>query len=184
MSPTRKRRDAGLELGSPLNWSQSDQVSLLPRPLPVTLLRRSAMRVCQPGPVARHRATTSAGRRKEMSCRGFAERGRPPLLTVARESISSVSSGSCSCSGREMRRASTRARSDFEVRCETGLLTMVGLAHAEGCGEPRRAPGSRQPLTMVVTGVLASSVTPANTSAASSKSSPRSASVLSCLSVS
>src|SRR5450432_3748416 len=66
-----------------------------------------------------------------MSCRGFAERGRPPLLTVARASISSVSSGSSSYSGREMRCASTRARSDFEVRCETGLLTGIGLSHAE-----------------------------------------------------
>ena len=30
-----------------------------------------------------------------------------------------------------MRWASTRARSDFEVRCETGLLTGIGLPHTE-----------------------------------------------------
>jgi len=97
----------------------------------LTLLRRSAIRVCQPGPVARQRATTSAGNRSEMSCRGFAERGRPPLLTVARESISSVSSGSSRYSEREMRWASTRPRSEFEVRREAGLFTGIGLSHAE-----------------------------------------------------
>ena len=49
------------------------------------LLRRSAMRVCQPGPVAFHRSMTSTGSRIEMSLRGFAERGRPPLFTAARD---------------------------------------------------------------------------------------------------
>lgn len=38
----------------------------LPRGIGV-LARRSAMRVCQPGPVARQRLTTSAGKRREMS---------------------------------------------------------------------------------------------------------------------
>src|SRR5215467_11591689 len=59
-----------------------------------TLLRRSAIRVCQPGPVAFQRAMTFAGRRREMSFLGLSERGRPPFLTLALESISSVSSGS------------------------------------------------------------------------------------------
>src|SRR5450631_48222 len=125
------------------------------------------MRVCQPGPVARQRATTSAGSRKEMSCRGFAERGRPPLLTVARASISSVSSGSSWYSEREMRWASTRARSEFEVRRETGLLTVVGLPHAEDVANraTRRvaddhhstfqsAVANDPPLTIVLTGVF------------------------------
>ena len=59
-----------------------------------TLLRRCAMRVCQPGPVAFHRSMTSKGRRMEMSLRGFAGRGRPPLFTTARDNALSLSSGS------------------------------------------------------------------------------------------
>jgi len=58
------------------------------------LLRRSAMRVCQPGPVAFHRSITSTGSRREMSFRGLAERGRPPLFTTARRRFRLVSSGS------------------------------------------------------------------------------------------
>jgi len=95
------------------------------------LARRSAMRVCQPGPVARQRFTTSGGRRREMSWRGFAERGRPPLLTTARRNISSVSSGSSLYSERRIRCASTRLRSDRKVRREAVLLTSIGLSHAE-----------------------------------------------------
>ena len=59
-----------------------------------TLLSRSAMRVCHPGPVALQRSMTSAGRRREINLRGFSDRGRPPLLIFARASMSSVSSGS------------------------------------------------------------------------------------------
>ncbi len=58
----------------------------------LSLLRRSAMRVCQPGPVAFQRSMTSTGSRMEMSLRGFAERGRQPLFTTARASAWSVSS--------------------------------------------------------------------------------------------
>ena len=58
------------------------------------LVRRSAMRVCQPGPVAFHRSMTSSGSRIEMSLRGLADRGRPPLFTTARDKAFSVSSGS------------------------------------------------------------------------------------------
>ena len=101
------------------------------RGLGLAVLNRSAMRVCHPGPVARQRATTSAGRRNEMSWRGDSDRGRPPLLTTALANISSVSSGSSSYSARAMRCASTRGRSDFEVRRETGLFTGIGLTHAE-----------------------------------------------------
>ncbi len=56
------------------------------------------MRVCEPGPVARQRSMTSAGNRNVMSLRGFEDTGRPPLLTTARDNISSVSSGSSSYS--------------------------------------------------------------------------------------
>src|SRR6185503_10845092 len=57
------------------------------------LLSRSAIRVCQPGPVALHRSMTSTGSRIEMSLRGFAERGRPPLFTTARDKACALSSG-------------------------------------------------------------------------------------------
>jgi len=57
------------------------------------LLSRSAMRVCQPGPVALQRWMTSAGRRREMSCLGLDERGRPPLFTTARDKLRLVSEG-------------------------------------------------------------------------------------------
>ena len=89
------------------------------------------MRVCHPGPVARQRATTSAGKRKEMSCRGVTDRGRPPFFTAARASAASVSSGSSLYSAGLTRCASTRARSDFEVRREASLLTIICLSHAE-----------------------------------------------------
>lgn len=40
-----------------------------------SLLRRCAIRVCQPGPITFQRSITSTGRRMEMSFWGFAERG-------------------------------------------------------------------------------------------------------------
>jgi len=89
------------------------------------------MRVCQPGPEARHRSMTSGGSRKLMSCRGFGARGRPPLLTMARPSISSLSSGRSLYSWGLTTCASTRARSDPKVGREAGLLTVIGLSHAE-----------------------------------------------------
>ncbi len=91
----------------------------------------SAMRVCQPGPVARQRSMTSGGSRKLMSWRGFRDLGRPPLLTTARASMASVSSGSSLYSCGLITCASTRLRSEPEVRREAGLLTIVGLSHAE-----------------------------------------------------
>jgi len=66
-----------------------------------------------------------------MSCRGLAERGRPPFLMTARASISSVSSGSSLYSTGLTTCASTRARSEPKVRREAGLLTFVCLSHAE-----------------------------------------------------
>ncbi len=58
------------------------------------LLRRSALRVCHPGPVAFQREMTSSGSRIEMSFLGLSERGRPPFFTLARASMSDVSCGS------------------------------------------------------------------------------------------
>ena len=66
-----------------------------------------------------------------MSLRGFAERGRPPLFTMARDKDCSVSSGSSLYSCGRIAWASTLARSDFKVRRESDLLTIVGLSHAE-----------------------------------------------------
>ena len=95
------------------------------------LPRRSAIRLCQPGPLALQRSMTSTGSRMEMSLRGLADRGRPPLLTTARDNISSVSSGSSLYSGARIVWASIRARSDFKVCREAGFFTIVGLSHAE-----------------------------------------------------
>jgi len=54
------------------------------------LLSRSALRVCQPAPVAFQRSITSTGRRSEISLRGLGDTACPPLLSFARASISSV----------------------------------------------------------------------------------------------
>jgi len=72
--------------------------SALSRFLHRTLLSRSAIRVCQPGPVAFQSSITSAGKRREINLRGFGESGLPPFFTFARASISSVSSGRSSYS--------------------------------------------------------------------------------------
>ena len=66
-----------------------------------------------------------------MSWRGFSDFGRPPLLTTARASIASVSSDSSLYSCGLILCASTRGRSDPEVRRDAGLFTIVGLSHAE-----------------------------------------------------
>ena len=89
------------------------------------------MRVCQPGPVAFHRSMTSAGKRSEINLRGFGDTGLPPLFTFARASISSVSSGSSVYSSGLIVCASTRAKSDFKARRDTGLFAFIGFPHAE-----------------------------------------------------
>ena len=78
----------------------------------------------------------------EMSLRGLAERGRPPLFTTARDNALADSSGSSLYSCGRMMCASTLRRSDFKVRRETSFLTIVGLSHAENvtCGAPRCVP--------------------------------------------
>lgn len=82
-----------------------------------------------------------------MSCRGFEDLGRTRFLTTARVIIASVSSGSSLYSAGLMRCTSTRAKSDFDVRRATGLLTLgrvVGDAHAvsvltTACGSRNKA---------------------------------------------
>lgn len=102
------------------------------------------MRVCHPGPVARHRSMTSAGKRSEISWRGFGECGRPPLFTTARASISSVSSGSSLYSEGLTTCESTRFKSEPKVRGEAVLFTIIGLSHAEDVahGTPWRVPNN------------------------------------------
>ena len=80
------------------------------------------MRVCQPGPVARHRSIISAGKRMVMSFLGLGECGRPPFLIVARASMSSVSSGSSTYSFALMTCESTRGKSEFKERREAFLV--------------------------------------------------------------
>ena len=79
---------------------------------------------------------TSGGKRRLMSWRGLAERGRPPFLIVALWSISAVSSGSSSYSDALMVWASDLFRSDPEVRCEADFFAAIGFSHAKyvtGC---------------------------------------------------
>ena len=111
------------------------------------MAKRSTIRVCQPGPVARHSAMTSGGKRKLINWRGFATRGRPPLLTTALVSISSVSSGNSLYSCGLIGCASTRAKSEPEVRREAILFTFIGLSHAEYVANcpTRRVPDDNHP---------------------------------------
>ena len=151
------------------------------------------MRVCHPGPLAFQRSMTSSGRRMEISLRGLVERGRPPFFTTARDKVSSVSSGSSLYSCGRIECASTLARSDFKVWCETCFLTMVCLSHAENVARSAswRVPDHHQPARKQAVAddaglaeslrVSSNSVTPRKTIAASSKSKPRSASVFSRL---
>lgn len=74
---------------------------------------------------------TLSGNRIEMSFRGFEERGRPPLFTLPRASMSSVSSGSSSYSRRRITCASTRARSEPEERRDARFLAVIGFPHAK-----------------------------------------------------
>ena len=96
-----------------------------------TFVSRSAMRVCQPGPLAFQRSRTSSGRRIVINLRGLVERGRPPFFTTARDKAFEESSGSSLYSCGRIACASTRPRSDFKVRRETGLFTIIRLSHAE-----------------------------------------------------
>ena len=92
---------------------------------------RSAMRVCQPGPLAFQWSKTVSGRRMVTCFLGFVATGRPARFTTPRLSMSSVSSGSSSNSLALIRWAATRLRSDFKVRADAGLFTGIGFPHAE-----------------------------------------------------
>src|SRR5687768_15341932 len=74
---------------------------------------------------------TLSGRRIEMSLRGLAERGRPPLFTLPRASISSVSSGSSLYSWRWITWASTRRRSEPKLRRDARFLAVICFPHAK-----------------------------------------------------
>src|SRR5690606_27079524 len=99
------------------------------------LLSNSAMRVCQPGPVAFQAARTDSGRRIVTWRRGLVATGRPARLTVPRLSMASVSSGSSLYSPGLTLCESTRLRSDFKVRADTGLLAFIGFSHAENVAD-------------------------------------------------
>ncbi len=94
-------------------------------------LSLSAIRVCQPGPVDRQRRMTSSVRRIEISFFGFKARGRPPLLTDPRSSISSVNSGSSSYSCGWMMCAATLLKSDPKEWRDARLFSVIGFPHAE-----------------------------------------------------
>ena len=112
---------------SEMGFGQRTLVFCRPLPPPIgPVANSSAMRVCQPGPLARHRSITSGGSRRLISCRGLADGGRPRFRTTARASMASVSSGSSSYSCGLITCASTRLRSEPEKRREAGLFTIVG----------------------------------------------------------
>lgn len=98
--------------------------------------RRSAIRVCQPGPVAFQRASTSAGSLIVMSLRGLDDMGLPPRFTLPRFNASLVSCGNSRYSFARILCASTRAILDFKVRGDALFLAVIGLPHAKnvsGC---------------------------------------------------
>lgn len=67
--------------------------------------------------------------------RGLAATGRPARLTVPRLSMASVSSGSSLYSPGLTLCESTRLRSDFKIRADTGLLAFIGFSHAENVAD-------------------------------------------------
>jgi hypothetical protein len=89
------------------------------------------MRVCQPGPVAFHLASTVSGKRIVTWRRGLVATGRPARLTTPRLSMESVSSGRSAYSLAFVLCESMRLRSDFKVWADTGLLAFIGFSHAE-----------------------------------------------------
>jgi len=66
-----------------------------------------------------------------MSFRGLDETGRPPFLTTARSSMSSVSCGSSAYSLAFTTCASTRDRLDLKERRDTRFFTDIGFPHAK-----------------------------------------------------
>jgi len=89
------------------------------------------MRDCQPSPVPRKYSTTSELYRTDNNTFGVSDFGRPPLFTVARASMSSVSSGSSSYSAAPTRWASTLARSEPKERADAFDFACIAFPHAK-----------------------------------------------------
>ena len=66
-----------------------------------------------------------------MGLRGLADTGRPPLFKLARDSISSVSSGMSAYSSDAMTCASTYCKLDRKERRDTGFFMVIGFPHAK-----------------------------------------------------
>src|SRR5574337_806998 len=74
---------------------------------------------------------TSSVRRIVMSRFGLGDRGRSPLFTLPRATISSINSGSSSYSFGWMTCAATRAGSEPNERRKARLLSVIDRPHAE-----------------------------------------------------
>ena len=105
----------------------------------------STMRVCQPGPLAFQRASTSCGRRRDIAVRGEVlfgrPRGRNSLLAIAFPKIS----GSTSRAGRARRKSSAvhsglsgsvRTRFVFRLVGIPAYLSFVRLSKARASEMP------------------------------------------------
>lgn len=110
------------------------------------------MRVCQPGPVAFHRARTSGGSLREIDVRGAALFGRPRGWSSRFASASPYISGSTSRAGRARRKSSTvhsglsgSSRYFFGFRLDfiTAYLSPVRFAKADDM-HPASARGMDQ----------------------------------------
>ena len=107
----------------------------------------SAMRVCQPGPVAFHRANVSGGRRREMEVRALPVFGRPRGLSILAAVCLANISGKTSRALRARAKVSfvhtgfsRSARSGLRLRFIPFYLTFVGLAKTDDMrlSRPRR----------------------------------------------
>jgi hypothetical protein len=135
-TPTYQRAACATTVNSaqdarPLHGQNGSLQRVVRPPTHRTRLSRSAIRVCQPAPVERHRAMTSAGSRMVISCLGLADMGRPAFFNAAPASICSVSSGSSRYSCGFVTCASTRRRFDFKVRRCALRFTGISFPHAK-----------------------------------------------------
>ncbi len=105
------------------------------------------MRVCQPGPVAFHRAKVSGGRRREMDVRALPDFGRPRGLSILAAACLPYISGNTSGALRARAKVSfvqtgfsRSARSGLRLRFIPLYLTFVGLPKADNMrlSRPRR----------------------------------------------
>lgn len=96
------------------------------------------MRVCQPGPVAFHRASVSGGRRKEIKVRALPVLGRPRGFSIFADVAALNISGSTSAALRARAKVSLvqtglsrSARSGLRFRLISFHLAFVGLPKAD-----------------------------------------------------